>query len=95
MASVSHEPVAYPRERPQWAEFLKIHELWASLAITMMWLAVVFAAVYGPDFVSSNGSGSQTTTIPSGIFVALFAFLGTASVSKYALRRDKQERGGE
>ena len=89
MASVSHGPVASPRERPQWAEFLKIREMWASLAITMMWLAVVFGAVYGPNFVSSNGSGSQTTTIPSGIFIALFACLASGSVSKYAFRRDK------
>ena len=90
MTSVPHEPVAYPGESLKWAEFLKIRELWASLAITMMWLAVVFGAVYGPNFVSSNGSGTQTTTIPSGIFIALFAFLASASVSKYAFRHDKQ-----
>ena len=90
MASVSHGQVAHHRDRPRWAEVLKIRELWASLAITMMWLAVVFSSVYGPDFVSSNGSGSHTTTIPSGIFVALFAFLASASMSKYAFRNEKK-----
>lgn len=90
MASVSHGPTSYQRERPQWAEFLRIRELWASLAISMSWLAVLFAAVFGPNFVSTNGSGTNSTTIPSGIFVALFAFLASASVAKYAFRQDKQ-----
>ena len=89
MASVSHEPMRVTSERPQWAEFLRITELWASVAITAMWLAVLFDAVYGPNFVSTT-PGGNSTTIPSAIFVALFAFLGTASVAKYGLRRDKQ-----
>ena len=89
MASVSHEPASYQRERPQWAEFLRIREIWASLAISMSWLAVLFAAVFGPNFVSTSG-GTNSTTIPSGIFVALFAFLASASVAKYAFRQDKQ-----
>ncbi len=88
MASVSHEPVRHGSERPQWAEFLRITEMWASVAITAMWLAVLFDAVYGPNFVSTTGGTS--TTIPSAIFVALFAFLGTASVAKHGFRRDKQ-----
>ena len=41
--------------------------------------------MYGPDFVSMNGSGTQSTTIPS----AIFAFLATASIAKHALRADK------
>ena len=89
MTSVSHEPAAYRRGRPQWAEFLRIREMWASLAISVMWLAVLFASVYGPDFVSTNGSQTQSTTIPSAIFVALFASLATASIAKHALRQDK------
>jgi hypothetical protein len=90
MASVSHGPVPFPRERPQWAELLRIREVWASLAISMMWLAVLFAAVFGPDFVSTSGAGTNSTTIPSGILVALFAFLASASVAKYAFRHDEQ-----
>ena len=89
MASVSHEPLRVGSERPQWAEFLRITELWASVAITAMWLAVLFDAVYGPNFVSTTPGGTSTT-IPSAIFVALFAFLGTASVAKHGFRRDKQ-----
>jgi F0F1-type ATP synthase assembly protein I len=89
MASVSHEPAAFRPERPQWAEFLKIRELWASLAISMMWLAVLVDAVWGPNFVSTS-SGGNSTTIPSAIFVGLFAFLASASVAKYAFRQDSK-----
>jgi hypothetical protein len=90
VSSVSHGPAVYPRERSQWAEFLRIPEMWASLGISMMWLAVLFDAVYGSNFVSTNGSGTNSTTIPSAIFVALFAFLATASLAKYAFRNDKK-----
>jgi hypothetical protein len=90
MTSVSHGPAPYPRERPQWAEFLRIPEMWASLGIMMMWLAVLFDAVYGGSFVSTSGDGPYSTTIPSAIFVALFAFLATASLAKYAFRHDKR-----
>ena len=89
MTSVSHAPTARRQERPQWAEFLRIRDMWASLAISMTWLAVLVDAVYGPDFVSTNGAGTQSTTIPSAIFVAFFAFLATASIAKHALRQDK------
>ena len=90
MASVSHEPVRVERERPEWAEFLRIREMWASLAIAVMWLAVLFSSVYGPSFVSTSGGGTNTTTIPSGVAVALFAFLGTVSVARAGFRHDKE-----
>jgi len=90
MASVSHGPVGYSSERPQWAEFLRIPEMWGSLGIVTIWLAVLFDAVYGPSFVStSGGSLGSSTTIPSAVFVAFFAFLATAALAKYAFRRDE------
>ena len=87
MSTISHEPVLKRREQSQWAEFLKIPEMWASLAISVMWLAVLFTAVFGPDFVSTTPGGA-TTTIPSAIFVSLFAVLGSAAVAKRGFRRD-------
>ena len=60
-------------ERPRWYARVLVREMWASLAISIMWLAVLFDAVFGPDFVTSSASGATTTTIPSAIFVALFA----------------------
>jgi hypothetical protein len=90
MESVSHGPALNRRERPPWAEFLRTPEMWGSLAIITMWLAVLFDAVFGPNFVSTNGTGTNSTTIPSGILVAFFAFLATASVAKHAFRNDKR-----
>ena len=86
MASVSQEPATYRPERPQWAEFFKIREMWASLAISMMWLAVLFDALFGPNFVGASNDGNSTT-IPSAIFVAFFACLASASVAKRGFRQ--------
>jgi hypothetical protein len=61
--------------------------MWASLAIAAMWLAVTVATVWGPDFVSSSGSGTNSITIPSGVAIALFATIGTWFVAKYAFAR--------
>ena len=65
---------------------LRMPELWGTVAIACMWLAVLVTAVYGGDFTSVN-AGSQTTTIPSAVFVALFACIGSISVAKRAFRR--------
>jgi hypothetical protein len=86
MASISHEPATYRPERPRWAEFLKIREMWASLAISMMWLAVLFDALFGPNVLTSSNDGNSAT-IPSAIFVALFAFLASAAVAKRGFRQ--------
>jgi len=61
-------------------------EIGASLAITMMWVAVAVSAVWAPDFVSTS-PGGNSTTIPSAIAVALFAWLGSWAVAKSAFRR--------
>jgi hypothetical protein len=68
---------------------LRMPELWGAVAIACMWLAVLFTARYGGDFTSVN-AGSQATTIPSAVFVALFACIGSISVAKRAFRRDAE-----
>jgi len=78
MTTISHES----RHSTEW---LRLPDVWGSLAISMMWLAVLFDSVFGPDFVSTQPSG-QTTTIPSGVLVALFACIGSAWVARYAFR---------
>jgi len=80
MTTVSHERV------PLRNEWLRNRDMWASLAISMMWLAVLFDSVFGPDFVSANTT--STTKIPSGIVVALFAVFGTRAVARFAFRRE-------
>jgi hypothetical protein len=72
-------------ERQAWAERVLVREMWASLAISVIWLAVLFDAILGPDLVSTSATSS--TTIPSAILVAPFAYLATAVVAKYGLGR--------
>jgi hypothetical protein len=65
--------------------------MWASLAIVAMWLAVLFTAVYGPDIVSKGVAG-DSTTVPSAVAVALFAFLATWPVAKFGFVQDDRRR---
>ena len=82
MTSVPNETAtAHPDRRRKLTELLP-REVWASLAITMMWLAVLLDALFGPDMVFAN-TGMNTTTIPSAVVLAFFAYLGTRVVAKY------------
>jgi hypothetical protein len=83
MSTISEPRAA--REPHKWTTVLTT-EFWASLAISVMWIAVLFAVIYGPDFVSHEASGASTT-IPSGIGVALFATIASWAVAKYAFGR--------
>jgi hypothetical protein len=58
-----------------------------------MWLAVLFAAIYAPDLVTRNGVDEigRSTTIPSAILLAPFAFLGTWVVARYGFGRERKE----
>lgn len=87
MASVSHGPATYARAPSTWPELLTMREFWAGLSIIVMWLAVLFVGVFGPSFVSTS-AGGNSTTIPAGIGVALFAFLGSSAVAKFGFRHD-------
>ena len=58
-------------------------DTWAAVTIAMIWLAVIFAAVFGPDIVTHDSSGSGAV-IPSGAVVAFFAFLATSVIAKRA-----------
>jgi multisubunit Na+/H+ antiporter MnhF subunit len=55
-----------------------------------MWLAVLFDALFGPDIVTTSGAGTNSSTVPSAVAVALFAFLATWALARYAFRRDSQ-----
>jgi hypothetical protein len=90
MSTISHPPARDVQE-PSWAVLLRVRKVWASLAITAMWIAVAVTAVWAPDFVGSSNDGNSST-IPSGIFVALFASIGTWAVSKYAFGRARNEQ---
>jgi multisubunit Na+/H+ antiporter MnhF subunit len=57
--------------------------MWASIAIVVIWLAVLFDALFGPDIVSVSAGGSESARVPSAIVIALFAYLATHAVAKY------------
>jgi hypothetical protein len=89
MSSISHPPTGTVHER-RWSSLLLLRDLWASLAIGLMWVAVAVSAVWGPDLVATSNDGNSTT-IPSAIAVAMFAAIGTWAIAKYAFR-SKEER---
>jgi ABC-type uncharacterized transport system permease subunit len=77
----SQSPVVPARE----SRFL-VREMWATLAIVAMWVAVLFVGVYGGD-MSFHSVDSSSSSIPSGVGVALFAAIGTGSVAKRVFGR--------
>ena len=84
LMTVSHETPGVRAEPPRLLARVLADEMWASLAIAVMWLAVLFDALFGPNLVVINASG--TTTVPSAIIVAFFAYLGTRVVARYGFR---------
>ena len=74
MATVSHDPSDQVLETPRRLRSILVPEMWATLAIVVIWLAVLFDAVFGPNIVTHDVSGSGAS-IPSAIVVAFFAFL--------------------
>jgi hypothetical protein len=78
MTTVSQEPTALVR-RSSW---LDARDMWTSLAISVIWLAVLVTAIFGPDIRSVDYVGSSAT-VPSAVVVALFAVFATWAVAKY------------
>ena len=87
MSTVSAHTAPTASGEPRWYSYVLTRDMWASLAIASMWMAVLFDALWGPDFVSTSGVNASTTTIPSAIIVALFAYLGTRVVARYGFGR--------
>ena len=81
MATASeHGPIATPEPRGRRLRLL-VADAWPSLAIAVIWLVLLFDALFGPDIVVSNSSGF--TRLPSAVIVAFFAYLATRAVAKY------------
>jgi multisubunit Na+/H+ antiporter MnhF subunit len=90
MTMVSQEPSRVVEERRRWSSEFLVRDMWASLAIAVIWLSVLFDAIYGPDIVNRSVAG-DFSTIPSAVVVALFAFLATWVVAKYGYPRERKE----
>lgn len=86
MTTMLDKPDVTEAPGPTARSVLLLPALWGAIAITSMWVAVLFVSIYGGDFTSVS-TGSQSTTIPSAVFVAFFAALATASVAKRAFTR--------
>jgi hypothetical protein len=85
MTTVPHQPSDVAPARGSWAAVL-VPEMWASLAIVVMWLAVLVDAIVGPNIESSTPGGTDSS-VPSAVALALFAFLGTWVVARYGFRK--------
>ena len=90
MTTLPHEPVRVVHEGPRWVLQLLAPEMWASLTIIVIWLAVLFDAIYGPNIETTTSSG-DTSTVPSAVVVALFAFLATWVVARHGFRHERSE----
>ena len=87
MTDIAHPTSVAQSESRSWLRRIRVPEMWASVAIAVIWLAVLFDAILGPDFVSA--SGGSYTRIPSVVFVAVFAYLGTRVVAKYGFGQSR------
>ncbi len=90
MTTMLHEPSQVVEENRRWSSGFLVREMWASLAIAVIWLSVLFDAIYGPDIVNRS-AGGDFSSVPSSVAVALFAFLATWVVAKYGYPRERKE----
>lgn len=81
--TISHESSPVVPERRGWSRRLLVHEMWASIAISVIWLAVLFDGLFGPDIWTSNAGGTNTSRVPSVIVVVLFAYLATRVLARH------------
>jgi hypothetical protein len=86
MTTTMHEPFTAGPAREGLADRLLVPAFWGAVSIIAMWLAVLFDGIYGSDMIFASPANG-TTTIPSAVAVALFAFIGTVSVAKRAFAR--------
>ena len=60
--------------------------MWPSLAIGMIWLAVLVDALFGPDILTHDAGGSGAK-IPSAVAFAILAYFATRMIAKYGFDR--------
>jgi hypothetical protein len=85
-ATMQEQSSARTTDRDGWAARVLVPEMWATLSIVAMWLAVLFVGVFGSD-MSFHGVDGSFTVMPSVVGVALFAAIGTGSIAKRVFGR--------
>jgi hypothetical protein len=73
-------------EQASRASKILVPEMWGTVAIATMWLAVLFVGVFGSNIVVNDSSGSSSSW-PVVVVVAFFALLGTVPVARRAFRQ--------
>lgn len=86
MAAAVQAQSSIPSPRQNLASRVLVPEMWATVAIVTMWIAVLFVGIYGGD-ATFQAVDSSWSTVPSGVLVALFAAIGTGSVAKRVFGR--------
>ena len=86
MTATMHEPSTFGPARDSVAARLLVPAFWGAVSIVAMWLAVLFDGIFGGDMIFASPANG-TTTIPSAVAVALFAFIGTVAIAKRAFTR--------
>lgn len=90
MTTASHELPRREAPTPTpWVQRLGPPEVWPSLAISVIWLTVLFDALFGPNILTSNGAGTNTSSVPSAIPIAFFAVFASWVVARFGFRRDR------
>jgi len=88
MTTIPHEPSAVAPVKRESLRLL-VPEVWASLAIGVIWLAVMFTAIWGGNIVTVSAGGGSSS-VPSAIVVAFFAFFATWVVARHGFRRNRE-----
>jgi hypothetical protein len=89
MTTTMQDQPSVRSSREGWASRVLVREIWATVAIVSMWVAVLFVGVFGGD-MPFHSVDSSFTTMPSGVAVALFAAIGTGSVAKRVFGRKSE-----
>jgi hypothetical protein len=64
---------------------------WTSVAITAMWMAVLFTALFAPELESRDVAGNMTKLPVAGIVVAGVAFVATIVVAIQGFRDPRRD----
>lgn len=73
-------------EPASWTSKVLVPEMWGTVAIATMWLAVLFVGVFGSNNILLHDS-SGSSSWPAVVVVAFFALLGTVPVARRAFRQ--------
>jgi hypothetical protein len=89
MTTISHEPSAVVgKRRPELQPFV-VRDTMTSLAISVIWLAVLLVSLWGPS-IETSSAGGDMSHIPVGAAIALLAVPATWAVAKYGFSGKRQ-----